>query len=136
MADVRVVFLIKTPQYKNEPSKLAITHAISYQTLDIILNDGDTVTPSLCFVGEGVLGLHKNQKSAEVYDLTSSETHIKNALLSDIDVYVCKEDLEKFGIPEDALADAKDMGAEKKINVAPFSEIQKIIDDARHLLLF
>ena len=42
----------------------------------------------------------------------------------------------KYGIPEDMMPDAEEMGADKKIKVAPFSEIQKAMEDAKHVLFF
>lgn len=136
MADVKLAFVVQRPQYKGETSRLGITHAIAYQTVEVLLDEGDTVTPKLCFVGEGVLGLQKGQKAMEHYGITSTESHIKNALLVDLDVLVCKEDLDKYGISADLMPDAEDMGAEKKIQVVPFSEIKKAIDEARHVLFF
>ncbi|MBI4822963.1 MAG: DsrE family protein [Nitrospirae bacterium] len=136
MADVKLAIVVQKPQYKGETSRLGITHAISYQTVEILLEDGDTVTPKLCFIGEGVLGLEKGQKAMEAYGVTSSETHLKNALLVDLDVFICKDDLDRFGISTDRLPDAEDMGADKKLQFVPYSEIQKIIDEARHVLFF
>ncbi len=136
MADVKLAFIVQRPQYKGETSRLAITHAIAYQTVEILLEDGETVTPTLCFVGEGVLGLQAPQKAMDLYGITSTETHVKNALLVDLDVMVCKEDLARYGIPESAMPDAEDMGADKKINVVPFAEIQKAMDNAKHVLFF
>lgn len=136
MGDVKLAFIVQRPQYKGETSRLAITHAISYQTVEILLEDGDTVTPTLCFIGEGVLGLQKGQKAMDLYGITSTETHLKNALLVDLDVMVCKEDLAKFGIPEDTIPDAEEMGADKKIKVVPFAEIQKVIEESKHVLFF
>lgn len=136
MTDVKCAFIVQRPQYKGETSRLALTHALSYQTVEVLLDDGDTVTPSLCFVGEGVLGISKGQNAMAPYGINSSELHVKNCLLVDLDVYVCKEDLEKYGIPEDQLPDAADMEAEKTINVVPFAEIEKIMEEAKHVLFF
>lgn len=136
MADVKLAMIVQKPQYKSETSRLGITHAISYQTVEILLEDGDTVTPKLCFIGEGVLGLQKGQKAMETYGITSSETHLKNTLLVDLDVFVCKDDLDRFGISPESLPDADDMGADKKLQFVPYAEIQKIIDEARHVLFF
>ncbi len=136
MGDVKLAMIVQKPQYKGETSRLAITHAISYQTVEILLDDGDTVTPKLCFIGEGVLGLQKGQNAMELYGITSTESHMKNTLLVDLDVLVCKEDLDKYGIPEDAMPDADEMGADKKIQVVPFSEIQKAMEEAKHVLFF
>ena len=136
MADTKLAFIVQRPPYKSENPKLAITHAIAYQTVEILLDEGETVTPTLCFVGEGVLGCVKDQKAMENYGLTSTEMHLKNALLVDLDVLVCKEDLERFGIAQDRIVDAEDMGADKKIQVVPFEEIQKVMDSAKHLLFF
>ena len=136
MGDVKLAFVVQKPQYKGETSRLAITHAISYQTVEILLEDGDTVTPKLCFIGEGVLGLQKGQNAMDLYGITSTESHMKNTLLVDLDVLVCKEDLAKYGIPEDAMPNAEDMGADKSIQVVPFAEIQKAMEEAKHVLFF
>jgi sulfur relay (sulfurtransferase) DsrF/TusC family protein len=136
MGDVKTAFIVQRPQYKGETSRLAITHAIAYQTVEIMLEDGDTVTPKLCFMGEGVLGLQKDQKAMDLYGITSTESHIKNCLLVDLNVLVCKEDLDKYGIPADSLPDAEEMGAEVTIQVVPYSEIQKAIEEAQHVLFF
>lgn len=136
MGDVKLAFVVQQPQYKGETSRLAITHAIAYQTVEILLEDGDTVTPTLCFIGEGLLGLTKDQKAMDVYGITSTESHLKNALLVDLEVLVCKEDMEKYGISEDSLPDAEEMGADVNINVVPYADIQKKIEEANHLLFF
>lgn len=136
MGDVKLALIVQQPQYKGETSRLGITHAISYQTVEVLLDDGDTITPKLCFVGEGVLGLQKGQTAMDMYGITSTESHMKNALLVDLNVLVCKEDLERYGLSEDTLPDAEDMGADMKMNVVPFSEIQKAIEEAQHVLFF
>ena len=136
MGDVKVAMLVQKPQYKGETSRLAITHAISYQTVEILLDDGDTVTPKLCFIGEGVLGLQKGQNAMDLYGITSTESHMKNTLLVDLNVLVCKEDLVKYGISEDTLPDAEDMGADVTIQVVPYAEIQKAMEEAKHVLMF
>lgn len=136
MGDVKLAIVVQKPQYKGETSRLGITHAISYQTVEVLLEDGDTVTPTLSFIGEGVLGLTKGQKAMEVYGITSTESHMKNALLVDLDVLVCKEDLDKYGIAESSLPDAEDMGADKTIQVVPYAEIQKSMEQATHVLFF
>ena len=136
MGDVKLAFIVQKPQYKGETSRLAITHAISYQTVEILLEDGETVTPKLCFIGEGVLGLQKGQNAMDLYGITSTESHMKNTLLVDLDVLVCKEDLAKYGIPEDAMPNAEDMGADKSIQIVPFAEIQKAMEEAKHVLFF
>ncbi|MEK7238056.1 MAG: DsrE family protein [Nitrospirota bacterium] len=136
MAQTKLAFVVQRLPYKSENSKLAITHAISYQVVEILLDEGDTVVPALCFTGEGVLGCLKDQKAMENYGMTSTETHVKNALLVDADVFVCKEDLERFGITEDRLVDAEDMGADKRLQIVPFESIQKEIESANHVLFF
>ncbi|MGC2061998.1 MAG: hypothetical protein WA610_03405 [Thermodesulfovibrionales bacterium] len=136
MGDVKIAMIVQKPQYKGETSRLAITHAISYQTVEILLDDGDTVTPKLCFVGEGVLGIQKGQNAMELYGITSTESHMKNTLLVDLDVLVCKEDLDKYGIPEEAMPNADEMGADKTIQVVPFAEIQKAIEESTHVMFF
>lgn len=136
MADVKCAFIVQQAQYKGETSRLAITHAISYQTVEILLEDDDTVTPTLCFIGEGVLGLTGKQKAMENYGITSTESHMKNTLLVDLQVYVCKEDLDKYGIPADQLPDAEEMGADVTIEIKTMAEIQQVMEDSKHILFF
>lgn len=137
MADIKkLAFIVQRPPYKSETTTLGITHAISYQVVEMLLDDGQGVTPTVCMVGEGVLSCIKDQKAMENYGVTSLESHIKNALLVDLDVLVCKEDLDRFGISEDRLLDAEDMGADKKLQVVPYAEIQKAIESSDHLLVF
>ncbi len=136
MGDVKLAFVVQKPQYKGETSRLAITHAIAYQTVEILLEDDDTVTPALCFIGEGVLGLNKDQNAMDIYGITSTEAHLKNAMLVDLNIMVCKEDLDKYGIPADALPDAEEMGAEVTINIVPYADIQKTMEESKHILMF
>jgi sulfur relay (sulfurtransferase) DsrF/TusC family protein len=136
MADTKLAFVVQRPPYKSENPKLAITHAIAYQTVEILLEEGETVTPTLCFIGDGVLACLKDQKAMEVYGITSTEMHLKNSLLVDLDVMVCKEDLERFGITEDRIVDAEDMGADKSIQIVPYETIQKEMETANHVLFF
>jgi hypothetical protein len=50
---------------------------------------------------------------------------------------ICKEDMEKFGLAEDALImDAEDIGGETRASIVPFSEIMKEMDSSDHLLFF
>lgn len=136
MADVTCAFVIQRPPYKSETSTLGFTHAISYQVVEMLLEDGQNVIPTVCMIGEGVLNLLKDQKAMENYGVTSIESHGKNGLLVDLDILVCKEDLDRFGISEDRLLDAEDMGADKKLQFVSYDEIQKVMDSSNHLLFF
>ncbi len=137
MASVKkLAFIIQRPPYKSETSTLGITHAISYQVVEMLLEDGQNVVPTVCMIGEGVLNCIKGHKAMENYGVTSMESHVKNGLLVDLDILVCKEDLARFGITEDKLADAADMGAEKKLQIVPYSEIQKAMESSDHILVF
>ena len=136
MADIKLAFVIQRPPYKSETSTLGFTHAISYQVVEMLLEDGQNVIPTVCMVGEGILNLIKDQKAMENYGVTSIESHGKNSLLVDLDILVCKEDMERFGIAEDRLLDAEDMGADKKLQIVPYAEIQKVLEDSHHLLFF
>lgn len=136
MSDIKCAFVIQRPPYKSETSTLGFTHAISYQVVEMLLEDGQNVIPTVCMVGEGVLNLIKDQKAMENYGVTSIESHGKNSLLVDLDILVCKEDLARFGIAEDRLLDAEDMGADKKLQIVPYAEIQKAMENANHLLFF
>lgn len=137
MAIKKIAFIVKSLPYKTEASRLALTHAIASQTVEIYLEDGDNVEPVLAFIGDGVLNCLKNQKAMNTYGVTSIEQHLKNSLLLDLRVLICKEDVDKFGISEDALImDAEDIGGETRASVVPFSEIMKEMDSANHLMFF
>jgi len=137
MAIKKIAFIVEKLPYKSETSRLALTHAISSQTVEIHLEDGDNVEPVLAFVGEGVLNCLKNQKALDMYGVTSLEMHIKNALLLDLKVLVCKEDLEGFGLTEDSIVmDAEEIGGEVTTEVVPYEEIQKNLESADHLMFF
>lgn len=137
MATKKLAFIVKSLPYKTEASRLALTHAIASQTVEIYLEDGDMVEPVLAFMGDGVLNCLKNQKAMNHYGVTTLEGHMKNSLLLDLKVMICKEDVERFGLSEDALImDAEDIGGETRANIAPFSEIMKEMDSSDHLLFF
>ncbi len=137
MATTKLGFLVQRPPYKSENPKLALTHAIASQSVEVYLNDGDLVTADIAFIGDGVLNCLKNQKAMEKYGLSSTESHIKSSLLLDLNVMVCKEDLERFGLSEnDIVMDAVEFGADMTVKVVPFSEITKMMEDVNHLLFF
>ena len=137
MATTKLGFIVKSLPYKTEASRLALTHAIASQTVEIYLEDGDMVEPVVAFIGDGVLNCLKNQKAMNTYGVTSIEQHLKNSLLLDMRVLICKEDLEKFGLSEDSLLmDAEDIGGETKANIVPFNEIMKEMESTNHLLFF
>jgi len=137
MGAIKLCFVVQRPPYKSENPRLALTHSISSQTAEIHLEDGQTVVPTLIFVGDGVLNAVKNQQAMKLYGVTSTESHIKNGLLIDMPVWVCKEDMQRLGLTEDqVIADAEDMGAELKTKFASFDEIQKEMEACPHLLFF
>lgn len=137
MATTKLGFIVQRPPYKSENPKLALTHAISSQSVEVYLEDGDLVTAEIAFIGDGVLNCLKDQKAEENYDISSTETHIKMALLVDVNVFVCKEDLEKFGLTEnDIVMDAEEFGADINVQVVPFQDINKMMEESNHLLFF
>jgi sulfur relay (sulfurtransferase) DsrF/TusC family protein len=137
MGAIKLCFVVQRPPYKSEGPRLALTHSISSQTAEIHLEDGETVVPTLIFVGDGVLNAVKNQQAMKLYGVTSTESHIKNGLLIDMPVWVCKEDMERLGLKEDQMiTDAEDMGAELKTKFVSFAEIQKEIEACPHLMFF
>ena len=137
MGAIKLCFVVQRPPYKSESPRLALTHSISSQTAEIHLEDGETVVPTLIFVGDGVLNAVKNQQAMKLYGVTSTESHIKNGLLIDMPVWVCKEDMERLGLKQDQMiADAEDMGAELKTQFVSFAEIQKEMEACPHLLFF
>ena len=137
MGAIKLCFVVQRPPYKSENPRLALTHSISSQTAEIHLEDGETVVPTLIFVGDGVLNAVKNQQAMKLYGVTSTESHIKNGLLIDMPVWVCTEDMERLGLKQDQMiADAEDMGAELKTKFVSFAEIQTEMEACPHLLFF
>ncbi|MBI5663919.1 MAG: DsrE family protein [Nitrospirae bacterium] len=137
MATTKLGFVVTRPGYKSENPKLALTHAIASQSVEIYLKDGDIVTADIAFVGDGVLNCLKDQKAVENYDLNSTESHIKMSLLLDLNVLVCREDLDRFGLSEkDIVIDAPEFGAEVEVKVVPYSEISQMMEEMNHLLFF
>ena len=131
-----LAFLVQRAGYKCENPKLAMTHAIASQSVEIYLEDGDSVVPVVAFVGEGVLNCKNNQKAMEVYGITSTENHLQNGLLCDLKILVCKEDLARYGLTEADVPDAAAMGADTTVQVVPWEQIHAELKGADHLLFF
>jgi sulfur relay (sulfurtransferase) DsrF/TusC family protein len=137
MGAVKLLFVVQRPPYKSENPRLALTHAIASQTAEIYMDEGDSVVPTVVFVGDGVLNAVKNQNAMKLYGVTSTESHIKNSLLIDMPIWVCKEDMERLGLKEDQMiTDAEELGAELKTKFVSFAEIQKEMESVQHLLFF
>lgn len=137
MGATKLCFVVQRPPYKSENARLALTHSISSQTAEIHLEDGESVVPTLIFVGDGVLNALKNQQAMKLYGVTSTESHIKNGLLIDMPVWICKEDMQRLGLTEDqVVADAEDLGADMKTKFVSFDEIAKEMEACNHLLFF
>ncbi len=135
MATKKLAVVVRSLPYKTEASRLALTHAIASQSVEIYLNDGDLVEASVSYVCDGVFNVLKNQQGGKHYGITTLEGHAKNTLLLDMRVLVCKEDLDKFGLTEDnILMDAEDIGGETNTKIVSYSEIQKEMETADHLL--
>lgn len=137
MATTKLGFVVQRPPYKSENPKLALTHAIASQSVEVYLEDGDLVTADIAFIGDGVLNCLKDQKAMDTYDISSTETHIKMSLLLDLNILVCKEDLDKFGLTEeDIVLDAEEFGADVTTQVVPYEKITKMMEEMNHLLFF
>ena len=137
MAITKLGFVVQRLGYKSENPKLALTHAIASQSVEIYLEDGDEVICDVAFVGDGVLNCKKDQKAVENYDLNSTESHVKMALLCDMNVLVCKEDLDKFGMTEDDIVmNAEEIGGDMDVQVVSYDKINKMMEDVNHLLFF
>ena len=54
MADRNLAFVIQRAPYKQENTTLGYTHAISSQTAEIHLEDGDAVVATIILVGDGM----------------------------------------------------------------------------------
>ncbi|MDI6794264.1 MAG: DsrE family protein [bacterium] len=129
-----ILFVVSRPPYKSENPKLAITHAMACYVADIHIDE--EVEPIVAFVGDGALNCLKNQRAQEFYGLISTEQHIKNQLASDMKMLVCKEDLQRFGIKEEQLIDARDMGAEVDLEVVYFDEVLKEMERCNQVMFF
>ena len=137
MATITLGFIVQRPGYKSENPKLALTHAIASQSVEIYLEDGDEVVCDVAFIGDGVLNCKKDQKAVENYDLNSTESHVKMALLCDMNILVCKEDLDKFGMTEDDIVmNAEEIGGDMDVQVVSYDKINKMMEDVDHLLFF
>lgn len=137
MGATKLCFVVQRPPYKSENPRLALTHSISSQTAEIHLDDGDTVVPTLIFVGDGVLNCLKNQQAMKNYGVTSTESHVKNGLLIDMPVWICKEDMLRLGLTEaQVVTDAEDIGGELKMKFASFAEIMDEMKACNHLMFF
>lgn len=137
MGATKLCFVVQRPPYKSENARLALTHSISSQTAEIHLEDGESVVPTLIFVGDGVLNALKNQNAMKLYGVTSTESHIKNGLLIDMPIWYCKEDMKRLGLTEDQVVmDAEDIGGELKAKLVSFDEIVKEMEACNHLLFF
>jgi sulfur relay (sulfurtransferase) DsrF/TusC family protein len=137
MGAVKLLFMVQRPPYKSENPRLALTHAISSQTAEIYMDEGDSVVPTIVFVGDGVLNAVKGQQAMKLYGVTSTESHIKNSLLIDVPIWVCKEDMERLGLKEDQMVtDAEEIGGELKTKFVSYADIQKEMESVKHLLFF
>ncbi|MEW6003509.1 MAG: DsrE family protein [Nitrospirota bacterium] len=137
MALKKCAFIIDKAPYKKETSRLALTHAIASQSAEVYLDDGDNIEPLVAFIGDGILNCLKNQRALDIYGVTSLEMHIKNALLLGLNVYVCKEDLERLGLSEDSIVmDADLIGGESKTKIVSFEKIQELMEECDHLMFF
>ncbi len=137
MGAVKLLFVVQRPPYKSENPRLALTHAIASQTAEIYMDEGDSVVPTVVFVGDGVLNVVKSQQAMKLYGVTSTESHIKNSLLIDMPIWVCKEDMTRLGLKEDQMiTDAEELGAELKPKCVSFADIQKEMESVKHLLFF
>lgn len=137
MGAVKLLFVVQRPPYKSENPRLALTHAIASQTAEIYMDDGDSVVPTVVLMGDGVLNAVKNQQAMKTYGVTSTESHIKNSLLIDMPIWVCKEDMDRLGIKQDQIIeDAEELGAELKTKFVSYADIQKEMESVKHLLFF
>lgn len=137
MGATKLCFVVQRPPYKSENPRLALTHSISSQTAEIHLADGESVVPTLIFVGDGVLNAVKSQNAMKLYGVTSTESHIKNGLLIDMPIWYCKEDLQRLGLTEDQIVmDAEDIGGELKAKLVSYDEIVKEMEACNHLMFF
>jgi tRNA 2-thiouridine synthesizing protein C len=137
MATRKLAFIVRSLPYKTETSRLALTHAIASQSVEIYLEPGDMLDSVVAFIGDGVINCLRNQKAMEIYGVTSIEQHIKMALLLDLKLLICREDLETFGIAEDSLViDAKDLTGETTAQIVSYKEIMKEMESSDHLLFF
>ncbi len=137
MGAVKLLFVVQRPPYKSENPRLALTHAIASQTAEIYMDEGDSVVPTVVFVGDGVLNAVKNQQAMKLYGVTSTESHIKNSLLIDMPIWICKEDMARLGLKEDQMiTNAEELGAELKTKFVSFAEIQKEMESVQHVLFF
>ncbi len=126
----KIFFLVTKPPFKTENVRHAVLHAVGcYTVID------EEVEPVVGFVGKGALNCVSNQEAERFYGIESNGDEIKKLLLSEAEVLICEEDVNKFGI-EGRLVDAKEFDVDTEIRVAPFEEIQGVMKKCDHLMVF
>ncbi len=129
----KFLFVVHKPPYKSENPKLALTHSLASFLVEMVIDD--SVEATVAFVGDGVLNCVRGQNT-KFYGITATEQHVKNMLASDMKVLVCREDVERFGIKQERLVSAADMGAETEIKLVAYEEIHKAMEEAQHVFFF
>ncbi len=130
---VKKVFILVKTNVKEEVPYLGVDHAMGAMAT---LTGEEEFEATVAFVGSAVLNCVKGQKFLDVYNVESIEDVIKLALGSDVKIYVCKEDMEKYKIKEEELVDAKDMGIEAKVEAKPWNEILEEMKKADYVFFF
>jgi sulfur relay (sulfurtransferase) DsrF/TusC family protein len=130
MADKRVFFLVRKT-FKEEVPNTAIDHALGCLTVLEF-----EVEPIVAFVDAGVLNCLRGQDGMGTYGIETPEDRIKMLLMSEVKVLACKEDMERYGITEDMLTDAKEFDVEETIQPVSFEEIKKGMESADMVMVF
>jgi sulfur relay (sulfurtransferase) complex TusBCD TusD component (DsrE family) len=94
------------------------------------------VEPIVAFVDAGVLNCLRGQDGMGTYGIETPEDRIKMLLMSEVKVLACKEDMERYGITEDMLTDAKEFDVEETIQPVSFEEIKKGMESADMVMVF
>ncbi len=130
MADKNVFFLIRKTAKEEVPS-IAIDHALGCLTVLEF-----EVEPMVAFTGDGILNVLKEQEGTDTYGIDSVEERVKMLLMSDVKVLVLKEDMDRLGITEEMITDAKEYDAEEAVTPASWEEIQKGMEEADMVMFF
>ncbi len=128
----KVFILIKT-NVKEETPLLGVDHAMGAMATLVGDEEFEAV---VAFVGKGVLNCKKGQKFLEIYNAEGIEDVIKMALGSDVKIYACKEDMEKYKIKEEDLIDAKDIGVDAKVEAKSWKEIMDEMKKSDYIFFF
>ncbi|HEQ78376.1 MAG TPA: hypothetical protein ENI78_01990 [Euryarchaeota archaeon] len=72
----------------------------------------------------------------DTYGVDSVEERVKMLLMSDVKVLALKDDMDRLGITEEMITDAKEYDAEEAVTPVSWKEILKGMEEADMVMFF